>query len=132
MRTGRRVGSAAMAAEELTMSHLALSKPAEVGGAEAGLEGEGQTGVKPHIQIPGVITGVITGVIRARGQPCSPAEALSHLNHLPKMWHGTCSRLEPRYCPAAMYSSRACKESTSLPSSACICQQKHIALQLSR
>lgn len=102
MKTGRRVGSDAMAAGELTMSHLALSKPLGVGGAEAGLEEEGQTGVKPHTQIPGVTTGVIRA---AKGQPCSPAEALSHLNHLPRMWHGICSRLEPRYCPAAVYTA---------------------------
>lgn len=111
MRKGRRVGSAAMAAGELTMSHLALSKPAGVGGAEAGLEEEGQTGVKPHTQIPGVIT----GVIRARGQPRSPAEALSHLNHLPEMWRGTCSRLELRYCPAAMYSFLSMQRKSKLP-----------------
>lgn len=96
------------------MSHLALSKPAGVGGAEVGLEEEGQTGVKPHTQI----AGVTTGVIRAKGQPRSPAEALSHLNHLPKMWHGICSRLEPRYCPAAV---------NSFPSM----QRKHKSLKLS-
>ncbi len=93
------------------MSHLALSKPAGVGGAEVGLVGEGQTGVKPHTQIPGVIT----GVIRARGQPHSPAEALSHQNHLPKMWHGTCSQLEPRYCPAAVYSFPSMQRQRELP-----------------
>jgi len=100
-----------MAAGELTMSHLALSKPAGVGGAEAGLEEEGQTGVKPHTQIPGVITGVTS----ARGQPRSPAEALSHLNHLPRMWHGTCSQLEPRYCPAAVYNFPSMQRKRKLP-----------------
>jgi len=129
MRTGRSLGSAAMAAGGLTMSHLALSKPAGVGEAEAGLEGEGQIGMKPHTQIPGVTI----GVIRARGQPHSPAEALSHLNHLLKMWHGTCSQLKPRYCPAAVYSkaaSRACKEIANCPIPACTCQQKQIASHL--